>query len=854
LTVDSHQTLLGRLYHRIPLLGPWLARQAASALLCTPSPEAIETAALALGEITDPKTIQILRTGLARLTEPSARTDVARIWTQTRNPILTELLRGWNWLPERNGWVRVLVALLLDRTAEVIPWTEDEILDLLEVAARPAVVSRDPVLGARARQALEQIQHPEGLAVLAGAAVLDPASECSTEERGLALALLQQVADPVGGEAVAAVWLETRDAGLAALLREKRWTARWPPELRVQTALLVEEGLSLLDDAPEVVPLLLACATNQTPLPGTARSVLRRLRHPNAREAVCAAFLDEANPVAREAALAGGWEPADPVRRALFLFLTEQWPLYESLDFDGRLLQTAYETASAPLRRRLAEAARRGGRVELVGLLAGQQAERLARLSAQERSSVEEVLLQASRWAEVWRLAQRVPLRWGRSLVLRLAQTGWAPEAEEERGHFLDLVRFARACPEEPPLGRPHQLAPHQEDVVRLAFSPDGRWLASAGWDGRVRIYTVPTGGLHCTLPAFEAGAHALVWSHDTGRLLVAGASDPVQVWNLGYPEQPYLLPRTTRGSLRLALAADSSWVAGVGVSGRVWFCSFPPDSRFEFLTPGQNTLPVVLSSPVDNLLAIGDEQGMLSLHRPPQVEALARWSGGELAIRSLAFDPQGKCLYSGGRDGMVRCWGLDWHNERRCWECHDSVEHLACAAGPTLVAAERLRRICVWRGEEDTPHVFTVGAHSTGLALSADGRLLAAGGDDGVVRLWDLDECQLLAELPDHGSSFNPVALTADGMLLATGSSSGVVRLAGLELMRWAARSPDRLSHTDLKQAQQLLRDEGLGEPERAWLHYLVASLWWRHRHDVLLDEEPAVPPFGTADIAIEG
>src|ERR1700674_2218187 len=74
------------------------------------------------------------------------------------------------------------------------------------------------------------------------------------------------------------------------------------------------------------------------------------------------------------------------------------------------------------------------------------------------------------------------------------------------------------------------------------------------------------------------------------------------------------------------------------------------------------------------------------------------------------------------------------------------------------------------------------------GVSLGADGRLLASGGMDGTVRLWEAPSGRPLATLEGHTNAVRGVALSADGQLLASGSFDGTVRL-------WEAPSGQHLA-----------------------------------------------------------
>jgi WD40 repeat protein len=113
---------------------------------------------------------------------------------------------------------------------------------------------------------------------------------------------------------------------------------------------------------------------------------------------------------------------------------------------------------------------------------------------------------------------------------------------------------------------------------------------------------------------------------------------------------------------------------------------------------------------------------------------------------------------------------------------------HLTFSADGSRIAATSGDQIIVWdalTGERQL--VFRFGGIRRGpitaydVAFSPDGRLLAVGDSEGVIRLWDANTGTRLAVLDNHSFSVNDVEFTSDGTLLISSSSDGSIRLWGI-------------------------------------------------------------------------
>ncbi|GAA5928843.1 uncharacterized protein JCM15063_003982 [Sporobolomyces koalae] len=167
--------------------------------------------------------------------------------------------------------------------------------------------------------------------------------------------------------------------------------------------------------------------------------------------------------------------------------------------------------------------------------------------------------------------------------------------------------------------------------------------------------------------------------------------------------------------------------------------------------------------------------------------------------IRSASFSPDGKYLATGSEDRIVRIWNLAQERIYQVFQGHKSeIYSLAFSPdGRRLVSGSGDKTARMWDLETGAC-LFTlaidditiaengpVDAGVTSVVLSPDGKFLAAGSLDTVVRIWDADNGQLVDKLKGHKDSVYSVAFSPDGKFLVSGSLDKTLKMWDMASLR---------------------------------------------------------------------
>jgi WD40 repeat protein len=336
-------------------------------------------------------------------------------------------------------------------------------------------------------------------------------------------------------------------------------------------------------------------------------------------------------------------------------------------------------------------------------------AARLAEENQKGREKAERLAEESRRAAFALQLAQcamlceRDPLR----AAELLENEQWCPrDLRDFAWHYL-----RRLCQREELRYRDHG---EPDPLHAAAYAPGGRFVATAGEAGQVRVWDPRTGRTWMILNGHTGTVRGIAFSPDGGALATAGMDGTVRLW---------VLPEVVLETYRRVV----------------------------------NRLPFELLTPFDPLAkpaVIGPTITLTDAH--PE------------GANCVAFSPNGRGLVSGGADGHLRWWELGgWRASGTELAAHGGAAALALGAAR---AANPQEARAVWPRE-----IGPRGAPVLSVAFAADGSALACGRADApawgraAAQVYSGDGTRLIRALDDHPAAVTAVALSPDGTVLAT-------------------------------------------------------------------------------------
>jgi len=193
----------------------------------------------------------------------------------------------------------------------------------------------------------------------------------------------------------------------------------------------------------------------------------------------------------------------------------------------------------------------------------------------------------------------------------------------------------------------------HTAPVVALSVSPQGHRIASASWDGTVRLWPVD-GGAPQVLEGHRGNVNAVAFLPD-GQLVSAGYDAKLIVWPKAGGGQP--IERTLPSPLNSLVAFGERLAVGAA-DGRLRILDGRGAALGE-LEVAPTPVIALAASPDGRLLAAAGLRGAIAVLDATTLRTVHQLVGPGLPVWSLAFTPDSKTLLTGGSDRLVRRWDM---------------------------------------------------------------------------------------------------------------------------------------------------------------------------------------------------
>ncbi|GAB4276341.1 MAG: AAA-like domain-containing protein [Oscillatoriaceae cyanobacterium] len=366
-----------------------------------------------------------------------------------------------------------------------------------------------------------------------------------------------------------------------------------------------------------------------------------------------------------------------------------------------------------------------------------------------------------------------------------------------------------------------HTLSGHSSSVRSIAWSPDGKLIATASYDQTVKIWK-QNGELLDTLKGHSAGAYSVSFSPNGSYIATASVDETVRLWSLN-PKMPNTLPRSSAAIRSVSFGPGGKLIAtggedrtvklwnrqGVlvrtlkGHTGVILRVVFSPDGRLLATTSSDTTVKIwrladgkllktlyghqsAVNSASFNrnsrLLATASDDNTVKLWRVTDGQLLNTLTRHQKAVQSVSFSPKGKLLASASNDHTVILWDEDGNFQKILDDHTTHVYDVSFSPDGKLIATASAHGSArLWRRDGNPLSILRHTGLVTSVSFSPDSQTVATGSTDNTVKLWHRDGT--LLKTLSHSGPVRSISFSRDGKQLAVAGDDGQVILWNLDI-----------------------------------------------------------------------
>lgn len=284
----------------------------------------------------------------------------------------------------------------------------------------------------------------------------------------------------------------------------------------------------------------------------------------------------------------------------------------------------------------------------------------------------------------------------------------------------------------------------HTGWVFSVAYSPDGKTIASGSVDKTIKLWDAATGRLITTIAAHDSAVSSVAYSPD-GKIIASGSLDKtIKLWNTATGKLIRILKGHNASVTSIKFSPDKKSIVSGSYDKTIKIWDFSTGKVKNTMTSDIVSGYVFSTDISPNGKSIIWESFSYLIIWPPLTPGsgnlIARFpfNGHKDDVKSVAFSPDGNFIASGSSDKTIIIWGSSTGKSTRTLFGHDGG---------------------VWS-----------------VAYSPDGKTVASGSTDKTIKLWDVATGKNIKTYTGSESSIFTIAFSPDGKTIVSGDMNGIV------------------------------------------------------------------------------
>ncbi len=320
--------------------------------------------------------------------------------------------------------------------------------------------------------------------------------------------------------------------------------------------------------------------------------------------------------------------------------------------------------------------------------------------------------------------------------------------------------------------------------IFSVAFSPNGKLLATGDTNNEIRVYQVMDGQQMLTCKGHVGWIRSVAFSPNEDIIASGGDDQTVRLWNVSTGQCVANLQGHSSGIQSIAFSTNGRILASSSEDKTVKFWYVDTGLCFKTLSVDDYSVWSIAFSPDGRTVVTGNDNYTLNLWDINTGQCIKILEGHTNRVHSVTFNADGSILASASHDRTVKLWNVDTEQCYLTLQGHtDSVHSVTFSSDGYFIASgsdDQTVRVwdvatgqCIRTLRGHSSRIWTVALNS-----DKDSYILASGGDDQKVMLWDVSTGRCIRIFQGYCDGVRSVAFSKNSLMLATSDSNKIVRL----------------------------------------------------------------------------